>query len=193
MRFPAVDIAARLPHATLNRDRNLRLQYLAALAARRSLGSVRQAQQLWKGSEMKRRVVRFSMLVALACLLGSGSIQAQESSTKAAQASVEAWLPLVDNQSYAVSWDTAASLFKAAITQEKWEAAAQTARAPLGQLKLRTLKSATSTTTLPGAPDGEYVVFQFNTTFEQKSAAVETVTAMREKDGTWHVGGYFIR
>jgi hypothetical protein len=38
--------------------------------------------------------------------------------------------------------------------------------------------------TLPGAPDGEYVVFQFNTSFEQKSAAVETVTAIREKDGT---------
>jgi hypothetical protein len=45
----------------------------------------------------------------------------------------------------------------------------------------------------PGAPDGEYVVFQFNTSLEQKSAAVETVTAIREKDGTWHVGGYFIK
>jgi hypothetical protein len=42
-------------------------------------------------------------------------------------------------------------------------------------------------------PDGEYVVFQFNTSFEQKAAAVETVTAMREKDGTWHVAGYFIK
>jgi len=50
-----------------------------------------------------------------------------------------------------------------------------------------------STTTLPGAPDGEYVVFQFNASFDQKAAAVETVTAIREKDGTWHVGGYFIK
>ncbi len=41
--------------------------------------------------------------------------------------------------------------------------------------------------------DGEYVVFQFNTTFAQKAAAVETVTAVREPDGSWHVGGYFIR
>ncbi len=60
-------------------------------------------------------------------------------------------------------------------------------------MKLRTLKSATSTATLPGAPDGAYVVFQFTTSFEQKSAAVETVTAIREKDGTWHVGGYFVK
>jgi hypothetical protein len=46
---------------------------------------------------------------------------------------------------------------------------------------------------LPGAPDGSYVVFQFDTVFEQKAAAVETLTAGREPDGTWHVIGYFIR
>lgn len=142
---------------------------------------------------MKRQVVRFSMLVTLASILGSGSIQAQESSTKTAQTSVEAWLSLIDNESYAASWDTAATLFRNAITQERWQAAVQTARTPLGQMKSRTLKSAITTTTLPGAPDGEYVVFQFNASFERKSAAVETVTAIREKDGTWHVGGYFIK
>lgn len=133
------------------------------------------------------------MLVALASIVGSDSIQAQESSTKAAQTSVVTWLSLIDSERYAASWDTAATLFRNAITQEKWQAAVQTARTPLGQMKSRMLKSTTSTTTLPGAPDGEYVVFQFNTSFEHKSAAVETVTAIREKDGMWHVGGYFIK
>ena len=142
---------------------------------------------------MKSRVVRFSMLVALASILGAGSILAQGSSTKAAQTATEAWLSLIDNQNYAASWDAAASFFRTRVTQEQWQTAAQTARAPFGQLKSRTLKSATSTTTLPGAPDGEYVVFQFTTSFEQKAAAVETVTAVRESDGTWHVGGYFIK
>jgi hypothetical protein len=142
---------------------------------------------------MKLRGIRFSMLVALTSMLGSGVIHAQEPSTKAAQMSVEAWLSLIDNQSYAASWDAAASLFRNAITQEEWQASVQKARAALGQVKSRTLKSAMATTTLPGAPDGEYMVFQFNTSLEQKSAAVETVTAIREKDGTWHVGGYFIK
>jgi hypothetical protein len=48
-------------------------------------------------------------------------------------------------------------------------------------------------TELPGAPDGEYVVFQFDTQFEHKRAAVETVTPMRDPDGSWRVSGYFIR
>ena len=142
---------------------------------------------------MKRVEVRLSILVVLAANLVVGSSQAQEANTKAAEVSAEAWLSLIDNQSYAASWDTAASLFKGAVAQETWRAAAQAARSPLDPMKTRTLKSATVTTSLPGAPDGEYVVFQFDATFEQKSAAVETVTTIRERDGTWRVGGYFIR
>jgi hypothetical protein len=120
-------------------------------------------------------------------------IHAQDGEIRAAQTAVEAWLSLIDRDNYAESWETAATVFKAAVSQEKWHAAAKGARAPLGQLNSRVLKSATATATLPGAPDGEYVVFQFNTGFEHKAAAVETVTAIHEKDHSWHVGGYFIK
>lgn len=51
-----------------------------------------------------------------------------------------------------MSWDTAATLFRNAITRETWQGAVKAAREPLGQLQSRTQKSATSTTTLPGAP-----------------------------------------
>jgi uncharacterized protein DUF4019 len=142
---------------------------------------------------MKHRAFQFLVLVMLAFILGARVPQAQESTTQAAQKSAESWLSLIDRRSYAASWDAAATFFKNAVSQEKWQAAVQAARGPLGQMKSRTLKSAASTTTLPGAPDGEYVVFQFNTSFEQKQVALETVTTVREKDGTWHVGGYFIR
>ena len=141
---------------------------------------------------MKRPAAALSIALGLAFGLGAALVRAQEPDTKTAQMSVEAWLSLIDGQRYAASWDTAATLFKAAITQAQWQTAAQGARTPLGELKSRTLKSAAPTTKLPGAPDGEYVVFQFTTNFAQKPSAVETVTAIREKDGTWHVGGYFI-
>ena len=48
-------------------------------------------------------------------------------------------------------------------------------------------------TELPGAPDGEYVVFEFQTRFERKRAAIETVSPMRDRDGQWRVSGYYIR
>jgi len=146
-----------------------------------------------KEYSMRRPGVRFSLLVAIAWAFGFGGISAQEAAPKAAQTSTEAWLSLVDKQDFGASWDVAAGLFKNSISREKWQESAKTARAPFGGMKGRTLKSATATATLPGAPDGEYVVFQFNTSFEHKAAAIETVTAIREKDGSWHVGGYFIK
>ena len=142
---------------------------------------------------MTGQIFRRAALVFVVSGLSFGLVRAQESSTKAAQAAIEAWLALTDNQSYAASWDAAAELFRNAITREKWSAALEEVRTPLGKVKSRTLTSATPTTTPPGAPHGEYVVFQFNTNFEQRSAAAETVTAFKETDGRWRAVGYFIK
>lgn len=37
------------------------------------------------------------------------------------------------------------------------------------------------------------VVIQYDTNFEHKSGAVETVVPKLEKDGNWRVSGYFIK
>jgi hypothetical protein len=142
---------------------------------------------------MKRGVLRLAMLAVLASWFASAFVSAQEPSTTAARTAVDTWLSLIDGQKYAASWDTAAGAFRKAVTQEQWATAVRGARAPLGALKSRALKSATPAASLPGAPDGEYVVFQFDAVFEQKAAAVETVTAMKAPDGSWHVAGYFIK
>jgi hypothetical protein len=57
----------------------------------------------------------------------------------------------------------------------------------------RKFKSSQYTKTLPGVPDGEYVVIQYDTSFEHKQSAVETVTPMLDKDGKWRISGYFIK
>ena len=110
-----------------------------------------------------------------------------------AQQSSDAWLAIVDSGKYADSWDEAAQLFKAAISKAKWEDALHTVRDPLGKVVSRKVKSANYTKTLPGVPDGEYVVIQYETSFEHKPSATETVTPMLDKDGKWRVSGYFIK
>ena len=107
--------------------------------------------------------------------------------------SATAWLELVDAGEYAKSWETAARYFKNAVTEEQWKQALSSARRPLGEVRSRKLKSRQYATSLPGAPDGEYVVIQFESSFENKRSAVETITPMREADGKWRVSGYFIR
>ena len=83
-------------------------------------------------------------------------------------------------------------MFKSAVSVQSWQQASQAVRGPLGAVRSRSDKSATYTKTLPGAPDGQYVIIQFNTTFENKATAVETVTTALDRDGKWRVAGYFI-
>jgi hypothetical protein len=104
-----------------------------------------------------------------------------------------AWLALVDAGQYAQSWDKAASLFRSAVTKDQWVSSLKGVRQPLGGAISRTAAAKQYTRSVPGAPDGEYVVIQFNTSFANKKSAVETVTPMRDKDGTWRVSGYYIR
>jgi hypothetical protein len=112
---------------------------------------------------------------------------------KAAVASAEKWLKLVDQEKYAESWKEAATLFKNAVNQGQWEQTLQAVRKPFGKLVTRKVKAKVYRTSLPGAPDGEYVVIQFESSFEKKKSALETVTPMMDQDGKWHVSGYYIK
>lgn len=137
---------------------------------------------------------------AIVCLMiavfGLGVMPAAIADQAAEKGAVEAagvWLKVVDGGDYTKSWSTAAQLFKAAVTQQQWGQSMVGVRQPLGKLVSRKLKSKQYATSLPGAPDGEYVVIQFETSFENKRAAIETVTPMLDKDGKWRVSGYFIK
>ena len=77
--------------------------------------------------------------------------------------------------------------------QAERERMVKAVRGPLGGLKSRKLQSATFTRTLPGAPNGEYVVLRYATTFEHKTSAVETVTPLHDQDSSWRVSGYYIK
>jgi hypothetical protein len=100
------------------------------------------------------------------------------------------WLGLIDAGNYTESRDKAAESFRKAVTPEQWRQSLQTVREPLGKLFLRRVKTKTYTTSLPGLPDGEYVVIEFDTFFEYKQSAIETVTSVLERDGQWKVIGY---
>lgn len=140
------------------------------------------------------------MLKKAVCVIALGLIvfpvagMAQnESKERAAVAAAEKWLHLVDQGKYAESWKDSASYFQNRVSEQKWEHMISGVRKPLGKLISRHLKLKEYRTSLPGAPDGQYVVMQFDTSFADKKSAVETVTAVMDKDGKWRVVGYFIR
>ena len=112
---------------------------------------------------------------------------------KQAVAAAESWLALVDGSKYGESWDAAAEYLKNAVSKEDFVKSLTAARKPLGKMKNREVKSKEYRTSLPGAPDGQYVVIQFKTSLENKKSAIETVTPMLDKGGKWKVSGYYIK
>ena len=136
---------------------------------------------------------RWAFLIPMVVLAVGRFGWTAETPEQVATNAAKAWLALVDQGKRGESWDAAAKLFKAAVTRDKWNESVAAVRDPLGKVVSRKVKSARFTETLPGAPDGKYVVLQFDTSFERKKKAVETITPMQEADGTWKVSGYFIK
>ena len=140
---------------------------------------------------MLKKYASVFLCFSILCLL-SPIVLAVDAET-AAQKAAQKWLGLVDSGQYDLSWDTAAALLKNAITKAQWHQTISGVRPPMGRLISRNLISATYTTALPGAPDGEYVVIQFRSSFSNKKSAIETVTPMKNPDGIWQVSGYYIK
>ncbi len=110
-----------------------------------------------------------------------------------AEMAATSWLAVIDAGDYPLSWRMAANLLQNSVTQPQWTSALQASRLPLGSVKSRTLKSASYSRTVPFAPDGDYVLMEYETRFEFKPLAIETLTTMKDRDNTWKVAGYFIK
>ncbi len=133
-------------------------------------------------------------LFIIGLILSGGTAIASDAGKKAAAVSAaEKWLAAVDAEGYSASWKDAAELFRNAVKPAQWEQSMQAARKPLGKLLSRKVQTKSYKTSLPGAPDGEYVFIQFETSFENKKTAIETITPMMDKDGKWRVSGYYIK
>jgi hypothetical protein len=117
----------------------------------------------------------------------------RQAATKAATSAAAQWLGLVDDRKYNESWDAASSYLRNALPKEQFAQKLAAARNPLGKLVTRDLKSAQYATSLPGAPDGQYVVIRYASSLENKKSAIETVTPKLDGDGKWRVSGYYIK
>ncbi len=129
----------------------------------------------------------------LFALFPAGGVADDSAAIDAAKKSAGTWLAEVDAGNYAEAWEQSAPVVQMAVNKPDWENALNVARGPLGALKSRKVKSAIFTETLPGAADGQYVVIQYESQFENKARAIETVTPALNKDGIWQVSGYYIK
>ena len=108
----------------------------------------------------------------------------------AARAGIDVWLALLDDGQFDKTWDSAAGAVQKAVTKEQWVKVLAEHRPALGKVLTRVLKDTRASKSLPGAPPGDYVTVQYDTTFEHKKG-VEAITSVLDPSGQWKVSGYF--
>lgn len=143
---------------------------------------------------LKNLIKKFFILI-ICFLFFSSQVYANNQNEKENEAIKSAvdYLGLVDSGQYEKSWDETSMFFKSQISQTQWAEKLSSLRPLFGKVINRTIINTKYLTRAPGAPDGEYVIVVFKTSFENKKSAIERVTPMLEKDGKWRVTGYFIK
>jgi hypothetical protein len=147
---------------------------------------------LIKRLPMNKSIVLILLAIAL-CLACSRVLAAETQPEVAAQPAAVEWLALVDAGKYVESWETMSPGFKKAVSKRKWKSTAEKVREPLGKFTSRKHKSAEYSKELPGAPEGEYVVLQYDSVFERKPTAIEKVTLILGQDLNWRVSSYAVK
>ena len=136
--------------------------------------------------------MKTAKLILLFVFLASAATADDSASRTLGEQAVQSWLQLVDSGDYSASWREAASPFKNQVAEANWVSAVIAAREPFGSLVSRKIQESNYETTLPGVPDGQYVVMKFEAVYEKKASATEVVTSMLDGD-EWRVAGYYIR
>jgi hypothetical protein len=140
-----------------------------------------------------RVVLAFVIIGLLAAAPARAWAVDRAEAAKQATDSAEEWLKLVDDGKFNGSWVEASTYFRNVTTKQQWKQQVSVWRTALGSVVSRKLRTVQYLTTLPGAPDGEYVMIQYDTSFTHKKSAVEVVVPMMDADGKWRVSEYSIR
>jgi len=111
---------------------------------------------------------------------------------QAAQRQALGFLGYLDQGRFADSYAYTGMLIRAQLDRDAYAAQIEKTRAGVGSLLGRDPIDAAYTTTVPGAPAGQYVVLHYHSNFSGRGEAVETLTLAFAK-GYWRVSGYYIK
>ena len=118
-------------------------------------------------------------------LLRRSDMVLQEASTK--------WLALLDSGKTGAAWDVSSPHLKSVVTRKGWIDGITSARKPFGDFVKRTPTKFARSHSMPGAPDGDYSIIEFDTEFANGKRASEHIIWMLGEREVWSVSGYYIR
>lgn len=136
-------------------------------------------------------------LAVVLCLVIGCSSQQERAQRKAAEALAArvsgSWLTNVNKEDYASAWRSASDYFRGTITLQRWLEEMQGYRKPLGQCLDRSKPSFRHEKELDSVPDGKYIIVEYESRFEKKKKATETIVTNAGLDGHLEIYGYRVK
>ena len=111
---------------------------------------------------------------------------------QAAQRQALGFLGYLDHGRFADSYAYTGMLIRSQLDRDAFASQVEKARAGTGTVQSRELIDAGYSTTVPGAPEGQYVVLHYHSSFANRPDTVETLTLAMAK-GYWRVDGWYIK
>lgn len=115
-----------------------------------------------------------------------------EVSTATAAAAAGSFVTLLDAKVPGDAWQMFTPFAQISKPRDQWQELQQTLRTAYGPLEKRTLRGVTLQNRYTMLPDGRFAIVQFDTSFDKKQGAIETVVLARFEDGRWRVHDYVI-
>ena len=143
---------------------------------------------------MRKRFISWCWctIFVLSCFHGIFAEDTGQSEEQVALSAAQAWLKVMDDGRYEQSWGIAGIDIKEKLTQELWVWILKEDSEAFGKIISRRLKEKNYFNSVPDFPNGEYFMFTFASSLEDKDSAEEIITMKKEKDGQWRLYAYVI-
>jgi hypothetical protein len=132
-----------------------------------------------------------AMAVALSIAAWADTPPDHAAQVSAATEQAAAWLGALDLGQYDLAWNGLATVMQTGSTQEQWTIDMRAPWEKLGKVVGRELQRSEFSTTVRGAPTGQYVTATYLSHFSDAAPILETVLLSFE-DGRWRVAGYSV-
>lgn len=117
-------------------------------------------------------------ILSLTIILLAGlaiSVSAESLSQAEAENQARGFLQLLDQGLQDQAWFAMTPAFQALNDRTRWESRQQVIRTSYGSLTFRQLRRVSYRQTFSLSPDGEYIMVQFQSSYQRKAETVETV------------------
>jgi hypothetical protein len=135
-----------------------------------------------------RKLVLLALTLGLIVSLFSESTFSEDAKDKGnASKFVQDWLSLVDRGNYSQTWNDLSDVLKSAFTKVDWVNSLSSYHKSFGKLTKRKQQYVTESS---DPSIGDYLIFQYQSSFEKKNIVNEAVSVIKDRDGNWKILGY---